>query len=231
MSWSWHGVWLGPGGCIRGGPFFHALALVACLAGATLTISAAELSFDGWVDAFSDDWVRGDPNTATTTQYFEGAEQNSLDRRLTPIAKEFRLARVALARRGLTELRKFDRAELTQSQRISAAMLEWQLDDIIRAEQFDDYRMVFQQFSGLQVQLVNFLSQTHPIRNRRDIENYLTRLKLVAGQIDEGIAQAKERAARGFLPPDFILKSTIAQFDRFLEPKPSENVLVTSLVE
>ena len=35
---------------------------------------------------------------------------------------------------------------------------------------------VFDQFSGLQVGFVNFLSQTHPIRNARDIENYLARL-------------------------------------------------------
>src|SRR5690348_15279504 len=40
----------------------------------------AELNFDGWVDAFSEQWVRGDPELATTTQYFDGAEQDDLDR-------------------------------------------------------------------------------------------------------------------------------------------------------
>jgi len=199
-------------------------------AGAT-AVSATESTFDGWVDAFSAEWVRGDPMAATTAQYFDGAEQDALDRQLTPITKDFRAARVALARRGLGELEQFDRAKLTSSQRISAAMLEWQLEDIVHSERFEDYRLIFQQFGGLQVQLVNFLSQTHPVRNRRDIENYLARLELVGGQIHEGIAQARDRAARGFLPPDFILTSTIAQFDRFLAGKPSENVLVASLVE
>ena len=65
-------------------------------------------------------------------------------------------------------------------------MLQWQLEMIVEAEPFNDYRYVFQQFGGLQVGLVNFLSQTHPIRNRRDIENYLARLELVAAQMDEG---------------------------------------------
>jgi uncharacterized protein (DUF885 family) len=192
---------------------------------------AAELTFDAWVDAFSSEWVQGDPNLATTTQYFDDAEQDALDRQLTPITKEFRATRVALARRGLAELAKFNRAELGEPQRVSAAMLDWQLRDIVRGEEFEDYRLVFQQFSGLQVELVNFLSQTHPIRNKRDIQNYLARLELVAGQIDEGIAQAKDRATRGFLPPDFILMSTIAQFDRFLQGTPGQNVLVTSLAE
>ncbi len=197
----------------------------------TGSLFAAEPSFDQWVDSFSAEWMRGNPQNATTAQYFSGPEQDVLDRQLTPITKEHRAARVALARRGLAELKQFDQAKLDASQRISAAMLAWQLDDIVRSEPFNDYNFVFQQFSGLQVQLVNFLSQTHPIRNRRDIENYLARLDLVAAQMDEGIAQARERATRGFLPPKFILVSTLAQFDRFLTDEPAKNVLVASLDE
>jgi uncharacterized protein (DUF885 family) len=197
----------------------------------TASLFAAEPSFDQWVDSFSAEWMRGSPQNATTAQYFNGPEQDALDRQLTPITKEYRAARVALARRGLAELKQFDRVKLDASQRISAAMLGWQLDDIVRSEPFNDYNFVFQQFSGLQVQLVNFLSQTHPIRNRRDIENYLARLDLVAAQMDEGIAQARERATRGFLPPKFILVSTLAQFDRFLTDEPAKNVLVASLDE
>ena len=98
-------------------------------------------------------------------------------------------------------------------------------------ERFADYSFIFQQYSGLQLQLVNFLDQTHPIRNRRDIENYLARLELVAGQMNEGIAQAKERAARGIVPPRFILTATIKQFDRFLAAAPHQNILVASLEE
>ena len=196
-----------------------------------VTASGADLTFDAWSDAFAKEWVQRDPELATTTQYFEGAEQDALDRQLTPVTQSFRAERVAMAKHGLTELDRFDAAELNESQSISAAMLRWQLEDIVRAEAFEDYHLIFQQFSGLQVQLVNFLSQTHPIRNRRDIQNYLVRLQLVAAQIDEGIAQAKERAARGFLPPDFIIQSTVAQFDRFLAGSPAQNVLVSSLRE
>ena len=138
---------------------------------------------------------------------------------------------VARAKKGLAALAGFDPHKLDAAQRVSADMLQWQLDMIVQAEPFADYRYVFQQFSGLQVGLVNFLSQTHPIRNRRDTENYLTRLALVAAEMDEGIAQAQDRATRGFVPPKAILVSTIAQFDRFLASKPHDNVLVASLDE
>lgn len=103
------------------------------------------------------------------------------------------------------------------------------MQQMAQAEPFEDHRFVFDQFRGLHVRLVQFLTQIHPIRNRRDAENYLARLGEVAGQIDEGIAHAKDTAERGFLMPDFITRSAIGTFDRFLAGGPAQNVLVTSL--
>ncbi len=204
------------------------LALVA-LAFAPVSLHAANPAFDTWVDQFAADWMRASPNATTAAQYFTGPEQDALDRQLTPITQAHRDEEIARAQRGLAELAKFDHSTLDPQQRISAETLAWQLQEVVDAAPYEDYRYVFQQFSGLQVGLVNFLSQTHPIRTRRDIENYLARLALVAPEIDEGLAQARDRATRGFIPPDFILVSTIAQFDRFLAGTPTTNVLVSSL--
>ena len=216
-------VWLCLGGALTGhAQLSDALGLAA---------SAASVPFDQWADNFAADWVRADPSSATVTQYFSGAEQDALDRQLTPITRAYRESRVARAKEGLAALAAFDPHTLNASQRISADMLRWQLEMIVQAEPFNDYRYVFQQFGGLQVGLVNFLSQTHPMRNRRDIENYLARLELVAAQMDEGVAQAKDKASRGFVPPKSILVSTIAQFDRFLAGPARANVLVSSLEE
>ena len=49
--------------------------------------------------------------------------------------------------------------------------------------------------------------------------------------MDEGVAQARDAATRGFLMPDFITRSVLGQFDRFLDNEPAQNVLVTSLAE
>jgi uncharacterized protein (DUF885 family) len=201
------------------------------LALAATSLFAADPAFDAWADALTADTIRADPNSATYTQYFTGTEQDALDRQLTPITKEHRAARVATAKKALAELAKFDRATLDAQQRISAGVIEWSLKDDVNSEPFTDHRFVFNQFGGLHVSLVRFLSQTHPIRNRRDIENYLARLELVAAQIDEGAHQAKDAAARGFLMPDFIIKSALGQFERFLADEPAKNILVTSLDE
>ena len=195
-------------------------------------LRAADPAFDAFAQKLADEWMRANPAGATQQQYFSGAEQDALDRQLTPITREARAARAALAARGLAELAKFDRARFSEAQRSSAAMLAWQLDDIVRSEPFEEHSFVFNQFRGLQLGLINFLSQTHPIRNARDIDNYLARLALVAAQLDEGIAQARDRAGRGLLPPKFILTATIDQIGRFIgDGMARPNVLVASLGE
>ena len=94
---------------------------------------------------------------------------------------------------------------------------------------FADQRFVFDQFRGLQLTVVNFLSQIHPLRTPRDVDNYLARLGRVAPVLDEGIEVARARAAKGTIPPAFILHATIDGIDRFLTAEPADNVLVTSL--
>ncbi len=88
---------------------------------------------------------------------------------------------------------------------------------------------MFDQFRGLQLTLVNFLSQIHPLRTPRDVDNYLVRLGRVAPVLDEGVDVAGARAAKGTIPPTFILQATIDGIDRFLAAEPADNVLVTSL--
>ncbi len=207
------------------------ILVCACLFTLAARLVAAGQTFDQFLDSFSAEWVRGSPESATALQYFTGAEQDALDGRLSPLTPADREARVSLAKRGLAELKKFDRATLSASQRVSAAMFEWQLADLVQADEFNDYNFVFNQVTGLQAGLVDLLSQTHPIRNRRDIENYLARLGQAARQMDEGLAQAKASAARGIIPPKFILTATIEQFDRFLGGDARQNVLASSLDE
>ena len=81
---------------------------------------------------------------------------------------------------------------------------------------------------GLPGRLVWFLTEIHPARNPRDVENYLARLGQLALRLDEAIVEARARAARGIAPPRFILTATIDQIERLAAPEPGRNVLVES---
>jgi uncharacterized protein (DUF885 family) len=196
------------------------------------SLFAADPAFDRFADQLAADWMRANPEAATRQQYFSGPEQDALDRQLTPVTPAALEGRVNLARRGLAELARFDRMKFSDMQRASASMLDWQFEETIRTAAFDAQDLLFNQFWGLQVRLVNFLTETHPIRNQRDIENYLVRLSQVAARIEEGLAQARARAERGIIPPKFIITSTLAQLDRFTDAdRAAKNVLVVSLGE
>jgi uncharacterized protein (DUF885 family) len=204
---------------------------IALLAGASLSLAAHAVSFDDWADQVANAKVRNDPEQATQKQYFSAQEQDALDRKLTPNTVVYRAAEVAEAKKSLAQLAKIDQSKLTPQQRASAATIAWSLQGTVDGYQYRDYNFVFNQFTGLHVQLVNFLSQQHPVRNRRDIENYLVRLQAVAAKMDTGIVQARGAAGRGILMPTFITQASIGQLDRFLDGAPENNVLVSSLVQ
>ena len=216
-----------------------ALAVSGCDAGpesrANLA-TASSPSFDEWADTFTREWGRTSPQLATRTQYFTGDEQDALDRQLSMVGEygeSYGAAtvrkRAALAREGLAQLAMFDRDRLTPTQQLSAAVIQWWLDLAVKSEEFAAHEYVFDQFNGLQLEYVNSVTQTHPIRNRRDIENYLVKLAQVATRIDEGIAEARAAEAAGIRPPGFIMTRTMAQIDGLLQQTGTANVFVSTL--
>jgi uncharacterized protein (DUF885 family) len=189
---------------------------------------------DEFFDTFTAEWMQGNPNAATSTRYFTGDAQDRLERQVTALTPEYRRERVRLARRGLTELRQFDRAQtgapaargvrggvaMTAGQLVSAELMEWQLETIVEGEKFDDLTFPLEQFGGANVNLVNTLTVNHPLRTEKDAENYLARLALVGTRMVEAIADARRIATRGTIPPRFILDATITQLQQFVSGAP-----------
>ncbi len=201
----------------------HLLLLLSLCLFTFAPARAAERTFDQWADDFAVRWVRLNPQFATRIQYFSGAEQDAIDRELVLggsygdiYGMKAARARADLARRGLRELGRFLKADLKPPQQTSSAVIEWTLNDAIAFLEFAGHRLVFEQIGGLHLALVEFLTTTHPIRNRGDVENYLARLARVAPVVDDGIAEAKAAAVAGMIPPRFILQRVIDQLDGFV---------------
>ncbi len=186
-------------------------------------------TIDDFFKEFTDEWVRRNPNQAVFTQYFVGEEQDRLSRQLTPVTEAWKRERIRLARTGLNELASFDREMMTATQRTSADVMQWQLESIVDSEPFIDYDFPLQQMNGVNVSLPSQLTVVHPVNSERDAENYVARMTQVDDRMAEAIAESKRLAARGTLPPRFILEATITQMQQFVTPPPMENPLVTTL--
>ena len=188
-------------------------------------------SIGAFFDDFSAEWMRRRPSQSTASRYFTGAEQDRLDRQLTPETSEWRRETVEQARRGLKELASFDRSRMTDAERVSADVMQWQLQIIVDGERFSDYDFPFDQFAGANVGIPNLLTVVHPVRSESDARNYVARLR----EVDDRMAEASEEAARlvakGIRPPRFILQSTIAQMQQFVGSPARQNPLVATFVE
>ncbi len=192
-------------------------------------------SFDVWADAFAAEWVRARVNTpgesanaaaAETAREPGEPEENILE---SFQAREQR--QLATARKGLAELQRWAPESLTPTQRVSAALLRWNLDLVVTGEPFTGYRFVFRQMHGLHVTLVNRFTENVTLRRRADVETFLQRLPGVVWQIDEGIAQTRVAVKRGIIPPRFILERSREQLVMFLTPEPAQNIIVTTFAQ
>ncbi|NZA27130.1 DUF885 domain-containing protein [Luteimonas sp. SJ-92] len=191
---------------------------------------AAE-SVAAFFDAYTDEWMLRQPSAATGSRYFEGELQDRMDRDLTPMTSQFREETLALARDGLTRLAAFDRAAMSDDERVSAELLEWLLRNHVEGDRYSDYQYPLNQFGGANVGLPNLMTVVHPVRSPGDADNYLARLRLFETRMGEAVQRARELAAKGVLPPRFILQATIEQMRQFVSPDPAGNPLVATFAE
>ena len=199
--------------------FAAVLFLAASLPGQTPNI-------DDFFRDFTATWVRGNPNLATSARYFTGDEQERLERQLTPLTVAYRRARIQLAKQGLAQLQKFDRSKFTATQRISADLMQWQLDMAVREEPYLDYTFPLEQMNGANVGLIETLTVRHPLANEKDAENYVIALRQVSTRMDEAAAESRALAAKNVIPPKFILNATIKQMQGFADPSPGQSPFV-----
>jgi uncharacterized protein (DUF885 family) len=200
--------------------------MAAAAAGVEIAFGQAR-AIDAFFSEFTDEWVRHNPGLATSQRYFAGEEQDRLERTLAPVTVEESRKTIALARKGLAGLKGFDRAVMTDSQRLWADVMQWQLQTVVDEEPYLDYSFPLQQMNGWNVNVVERFTVGRPVAKLRDAENYVFALGLVKARTEEAIEESKRLAGKGIIPPRFILQATIKQMQSFADPAPASNPFVT----
>ena len=186
---------------------------------------------DTFFARFADEWVRANPDLAASSRYFSGEEQNRLEQQLTPRTRVYTVERIKQARKGLADLQKFDRSKMTEAQRLSADLMQWQLQTIVDSEAYLDFDFPLDQFNGANVGLVEALTLRHPLVKPSDANNYIARMKLIGTRMDEAISEARQLAAKKMVPPRFIVQTTLTSMRTFSDSAPAQNPLVTSFAQ
>lgn len=181
---------------------------------------------------FTDRWMEGNPDSAVGSVYFSGEKQNEMETQLTPLTREYELSRIELAKEGLAELARLDLSQANETQRVSAAVMQWQLEMRVADEPYLDYIFFpLRQFFGAPDSLVSNFTIRHPFQNAQDVENYVQRLRLVGTRMQEATYDMRERAEKDIHPPTFILNATIDNMRTFVSNATTDNPFITTLSE
>ncbi|KYK35809.1 MAG: hypothetical protein AYK19_10050 [Theionarchaea archaeon DG-70-1] len=114
-------------------------------------------------------------------------------------------------------LQTYDRDALTKEQQISYDVYEWFLDDLVRGHEFMYHNYPVHHFlSSYHDDLVRLFTEYHTITDKKDAEDYITRLSLVDTQVDQLIEGLKLRKEAGVMPPKYIIEITGIVMSRYL---------------
>lgn len=141
----------------------------------------------------------------------------------------------AIAERNLQELHWFDRSTLNLQDQITYDILEFQYSSAL-----DDRNFEWTSSGGLypispmwggQVGIINFMIQSHTIKNKLTAENYVKRVGLIAQRLDKVTAESQRQYKLGVVLPISLLDKSLLVIKDTVAPKPSEQPLVSVLGE
>lgn len=105
----------------------------------------------------------------------------------------------------------------------------WFFDDLLRQAElrYSGYRI--NQISGVTVNMPQFLTDTHVIKNEKSVRRYLSRLAEFGRVLRETHTRVVDDRANGVIPPDFVIEKALVGMNKFIDGGAEQNPLVTTL--
>lgn len=143
---------------------------------------------------------------------------------------------IRLQRGWLAQLRSLDRQQLSGLVATSYDCVVYAIErnlDALQTFRFGRKEFpqpyVLSQLGGTYRVIPSFLDTQHVIADRADAQAYLSRLRAFATGMHEETARARADAARGIIPPDFVIDRALMQMHALRSTPPERSTLVTSL--
>jgi uncharacterized protein (DUF885 family) len=115
---------------------------------------------------------------------------------------------------------RFNPAQLDANNQLSFRLFEKLMERRIAAYRFRDHDYVFDQMNGPQSQLPAFLINIHRIDSKADAEAYVSRIRGLGPAIDQLIADARNGAKKGIMPPKWVFPYVIADARNVIKDAP-----------
>ena len=132
----------------------------------------------------------------------------------------------------LATLKRYDLNDLSDIQKITHKIAIFDTEnDIKEFEEFRYHSYPFNQISGNHLGLVEFMTDTHPIRNVREAEDYIERVRLFDESLSANLIWLEEQKKLGIFAPKFVFDHVIRQLYELINHKDDENPLMQIFVK
>jgi len=178
------------------------LSLCAALALAWPLAAPAQDGRSALQKLFDEEWefrLREDPLFATSTG------DHRYDARLPAVSLADEKRRTDFRRSLLLRARAIERTRLSESDRVSLAMFEWELADAVEGFEHDRHLIPLTSDSGFHTELAR-LPDDVPLATTRDYENYTSRLRAMPQYVGQWIVLLRQAVKQGHTLPRVVLE-------------------------
>ena len=128
-------------------------------------------------------------------------------------------------------LNSYENDDLSEEDLLSKEIALYLLNTVKDAEQFRYHSYPVNQLFGIQNEYPSFMEAQHQINSTDDVENYLSRLKLIKVKFTQALEGLKLREKKGIIPPLFVIERVLEEMNTFVDKPIEENILYTSLAK
>ena len=132
----------------------------------------------------------------------------------------------------LSMLKKYNPDNLSDVQKITQKIAIFDTENSInRFENFRYHSYPFNQISGNHLNLVEFMTDTHPIRNYREATDYIKRIMLFDDSFNSDLVWLKEQKKLGIFAPQYVFDHVIRQLKEFIAYEDADNPLMQVFIK
>ena len=127
----------------------------------------------------------------------------------------------------LSMLQSYDASKLTDIQKVTQKIAIFDTENNINEfENFRYHSYPFNQIGGNHLGLVEFMTDTHPIRNLREASDYIKRVEKFDESLNADLIWLEEQKKLGIFAPQYVFDHVITQLNELIAYEDSDNPLM-----
>jgi uncharacterized protein (DUF885 family) len=123
-------------------------------------------------------------------------------------------------------LMSYDFDSQTEDNQLNTNILAYYLEGQVEGEAFFYHDYPVNQMGGEQNSLPSFMENSHKLRDKSDIEAYITRLSLFDLKFSQLIDNLKIREEKGIIPPKFVIERVLREMKGFVGEREADEATI-----